>query len=170
MSIFFPVPISNKIGFDDIVHFILNKSTNQHIILINTLPIHQQQYLIQYTISCDVEEKVINDSLLSSLVKNQIIIIYGKNHTDNTMESKYNQLVKLGFLSTHLFIYYGGIFEWALLQDIYGDINFPTNSSPTDFMIFKPDIIIPKNTPSTTILPSTTLTSHPFFSSLFNPF
>lgn len=42
------------------------------------------------------------------------------------------QLVKLGYLETNLFIYYGGLFEWSLLQDIYGNENFETIGNISD--------------------------------------
>ena len=35
---------------------------------------------------------------------------------------KYRQLVDLGF--SNVYIYTGGLFEWLLLQDIYGSTNF----------------------------------------------
>ena len=39
---------------------------------------------------------------------------------------KYDQLIGLGFVN--VFIYPGGLFEWLLLQDIYGYDNFPTQN------------------------------------------
>ena len=38
----------------------------------------------------------------------------------------------------NLFIYYGGIFEWSLLQDTYGENNFPTTSCIIQYLQFKP--------------------------------
>ena len=54
------------------------------------------------------------------------IIIYGKNCNDEKIYIKYQQLISLGFYN--VFIYVGGLFEWLLLQDIYGSDEFPTTS------------------------------------------
>ena len=48
---------------------------------------------------------------------------------------KYNQLVQLGF--TNISVYIGGLFEWMLLQDIYGDTSFPTTSKQLDILRYK---------------------------------
>ena len=50
--------------------------------------------------------------------RNKYIIIYGKNSIDITAENKYNQIKSLGFMN--VLLYSGGLFEWLLLQDIYG--------------------------------------------------
>ena len=52
----------------------------------------EQNYLIKNTVSFDVEEKVINESL--QMYQQKTILIYGKNCLDLTMESKYNQLIQ----------------------------------------------------------------------------
>jgi hypothetical protein len=46
-------------------------------------------------------------------------------------------LLALGFYN--IFIYSGGMFEWLILQDIYGDKEFPTTSKQLDFLKFKPN-------------------------------
>ena len=132
----FKITTFNKVGFDD-VFFALNQSLDSKIIIINTLPCTEQNYLIKNTIPFATEEKVINESM--QLYQQKIIIIYGKNTLDSTIETKYNQLLQLGYLRCNLFIYYGGIFEWALLQDTYGDTNFPTTSQIIDYLVFKPE-------------------------------
>jgi hypothetical protein len=125
----------NKIGFDDIVY--LNKFPSKKIILINTLPINEQSFLIKGTTSFQIEEKIINDSLRQY---DQItIIIYGKNNIDDSVEVKYRQLQNLGYSRNNLYIYYGGILEWSLLQDIYGNDNFQTTSHNIDVLKFKPE-------------------------------
>jgi hypothetical protein len=35
-------------------------------------------------------------------------------------------------------MYTGGLFEWMLLQDIYGDAEFPTTSRELDVLKFRP--------------------------------
>jgi len=44
-------------------------------------------------------------------------------------------LLKLGFNS--VFVYTGGIFEWLLLQDIYGKDEFPTTSEELDILKYR---------------------------------
>ena len=65
------------------------------------------------------------------------LIIYGKNVNDESVEKKYNQIVALGF--TYVFIYSGGMFEWVLMQDIYGMEEFPTTDYTLDILKFKPN-------------------------------
>jgi hypothetical protein len=105
----------------------LNKS-----ILINTLHINNQTCLIQGTTPASRETDIMNDLLKND--RNKEIIIYGMNNLDMTVISKYNQLKKLGF--TSVYIYFGGLFEWALLNDIYGSTNFPTTSKIDDPLVF----------------------------------
>ena len=64
------------------------------------------------------------------------IILYGKNSNDELIERKTLQLQQLGF--HNIFIYVGGMFEWLLLQDIYGEDVFPTTSKENDILKFKP--------------------------------
>lgn len=134
LSSFFYTTKFNKVGFDDVFFAITNNNNN--ILVINTLSNMEQNYLIKNTVSFDVEEKVINESL--QMYQQKTILIYGKNCLDLTMESKYNQLIQLGYLQSNLFIYYGGIFEWSLLQDTYGENNFPTTSRIIQYLQFKP--------------------------------
>ena len=65
------------------------------------------------------------------------IIIYGKNSTDSSAIKKYDQLVKLGIKD--VYIYYGGLFEWLLLNELYGNEEFPvTNNSNIDLLQYRP--------------------------------
>ena len=64
------------------------------------------------------------------------IIIYGRNSNDETIYKKYNQLFGLGF--TNVYVYIGGLFEWLLLQDIYGTDEFPTTTIQRDILKYKP--------------------------------
>ena len=98
--------------------------------LINTLDNDKQECLIKNTISASNEEELINKYLKRN--KSIKILIYGENCSDNKVISKYNQLYKLGFVN--LYVYLGGIFEWLLLQDIYGDDEFPTTSKIIDLL------------------------------------
>ena len=64
------------------------------------------------------------------------IIVYGKNSNDKTIYNKINQLIELGFFNIYLYI--GGMFEWMLLQDIYGNELFPTTTNELDIIQFSP--------------------------------
>ena len=120
-------------NFEDILNVL--KQPTQYI-LINTLPIHEQECLIPHTLSCHIEEKTINELLYKGTMKLYSIIVYGKNGNDTTAEDKYIQLKQLGF--TNVYVYTGGLFEWCLLQDIYGAENFPTTKKILDFLKYKP--------------------------------
>lgn len=102
-------------------------------ILINTMPLNEQECLIKNTIVASEEEREINH-LLSQKIKADIII-YGKNFLDRTVYKKYEQLNNLGF---NVRIYIPGLFEWLLLQDIYGFDNFPTTIRELDILKFRP--------------------------------
>ena len=120
--------VISKVNFEDI------QTSRNTAILINTLPNTMQDCLISGTTPIAGEEKLINDLLNSNT--NQVIIIYGKNSNDETIYTKYNQLKKLGFTNAKLYI--GGLFEWLLLQDIYGDDEFKTTKKELDILKFKP--------------------------------
>ena len=121
---------ARKANFEDI-----QKITNGKIrgILINTMSFTEQKCLIRKTIPIDEEETIINSHIKGDKQIN--IIIYDKNSTENKLLKKYKQLIDLGF--KNVFIYPGGIFEWLLLQDIYGDTNFPTTSKELDILKYK---------------------------------
>jgi hypothetical protein len=124
-----------KLGFDDVLYAI----TQPNYILINTLPITEQDYLIQNTMPCVLEEKRMNELMNSGDKDRFIIIIYGKNSMDDTVDKKYHQICDLGFSRSCVYVYTGGLFEWCLLQDIHGKANFPTMGSCRDILRFKPD-------------------------------
>jgi len=141
----------NKINYEDVQHaykfsYKNNDNYNNHnddhkkYIIINTMDKHLQLCLIQNTISIQHEEETIN-SILNNKYQfsnsNDItVIIYGMNSNDESIYSKYEQLVKLGI--KNVFIYTGGMFEWLLLQDIYGYDLFPTTSRELDILKYKP--------------------------------
>jgi hypothetical protein len=120
-----------KINFEDIQTAFKNSNI---YLLINTLPDSEQDCLILNTIPAHKEEQVINNHMYSS--KRVRIAIYGRNSSDEKIYKKYDQLVKLGF--QNVFIYMGGMFEWLMLQDIYGYEEFPTTIKQLDFLKYKP--------------------------------
>ena len=123
----------NKINFEGMQNIINNNTTKGKFIIINTLDTNNQDCLIKNTILPDKEIEELNKYLRED--KNINIVIYGENCSDNKIVSKYNQLYKLGF--TNLYVYIGGLFEWLLLQDIYGDEEFPTTEKCLDILKYK---------------------------------
>ena len=111
-----------------------NDGNNNKYAIINTLDPLYQTCLIPNTIPIAEEEEIVNDIITNS--KKTKIIIYGLNSNDEKVYSKYEQLVKLGI--KHVYIYNGGMFEWLLLQDVYGRELFPTTSRELDILKYKP--------------------------------
>ena len=124
----------NKINFENMQDAITKKD---HII-INTLDINNQDCLILGTISPQEEIKILNAHLKNT--KDAKIIVYGANCNDDKILTKYKQLINLGFSNTY--IYLGGMFEWLLMQEIYGDEygEFPTTSKELDILKYKAKI------------------------------
>ena len=79
-------------------------------LLINTLSENEQSCLIKNTIHANNEEGMINHQLQARNTRAPIIV----------------------------YIYQGGLFEWLLLQDIYGADEFPTTASEIDILKYKP--------------------------------
>ena len=104
-------------------------------LLINTLPLSDQTCLIQTTLPYDAEEVQLNALLTNYEFKSHRIYVYGRNANDPTAEAKCQQLVSLGF--QHVYVYRGGLFEWLLLQDIYGASEFPTTRKVLDLLQYR---------------------------------
>ena len=119
------------VNFEDIQYAIKNPG---YYIIINTLPIQEQKCLIRTTINYDQEENLINQLLSQGISKT--IIVYGRNDNDTTVDKKYHQLLSLGFVD--IYIYRGGLFEWLLLQDIYGNSEFNSTSKMLDILKYRP--------------------------------
>lgn len=126
-------------NFENIQHLSKNNNFDKYL-LINVLDKNLQDILIENTINIDNESKIINN-LLENNNKNIYIFVYGKNSNDKLVYKKYKQLIELGFKNTYIYI--GGLFEWLLLQDIYGPDEFKTSnisvsSLPVDIIKYKP--------------------------------
>ena len=102
-----------KINYEDMQTVIKNPEI---YLIINTMSPSDQKCLIVNTTFAEEEETLINKYLKEN--KNIRIIIYGKNCNDESVQKKYQQLLSLGFYN--IFVYTGGMFEWLLMQDIYG--------------------------------------------------
>ncbi len=103
------------------------------IVLINTLPITRQDCLIKGTLKALHEVDIMNKLLKTN--KNKEIVLYGIHHTDLSVIKKYNQLKKLGFKNVH--IYFGGMYEWLLLQEIFDTTNFQTDGYIKNIVDYK---------------------------------
>ena len=123
----------NNVNFEDIQHAITN--TNKYVI-ITTISGNGHTSFIQGTIPIETEEHVINSMLNSGKYKDINIIVYGLNCNDISIYNKVKQLKSLGI--NKVFVYVGGIFEWLLLQDIYGTSHFPTTCVEKDLLKYKP--------------------------------
>jgi len=123
--------IIKKVSFQDIQY----AQTNERTIIINTLSEQEQSILIFRTVAIASEIGQVENAIK---LKNNIII-YGKHSNDESIYVKYNQISKLGGLA---YIYIGGLFEWLLLQDIYGHELFKTTNKTLDILKFKPNNIL----------------------------
>ena len=123
--------VYKKLSFEDIQFAIRNRG---EFVIINTLPVTDQSCLIENTITHVEEEQILNN-LLTNYGLNQKIIVYGRNNKDNTINTKYDQLMNLGFQTVYLYV--GGMFEWLCLQDIYGNEEFPTTTRELDILKYK---------------------------------
>lgn len=124
--------VCNKINFEDIQHTMKNADI---FFIINTMSQNEQSCLINNTTPIDQEERIINNFIKTNTF-NVKIIIYGKNSNEGLVEDKAAQLRQLGF--TNIYIYLGGMFEWLMLQDIYGEEEFPTTTKEIDILKYKP--------------------------------
>ena len=127
---------NHYINFED-MQYVVNEQNNQthykKTIIVNTLEAHHQSCLIAGTLTVEMEIDVLNAHLNKN--KDIQIVIYGMNAADGTCMKKYDQLIKLGFYN--VYIYGGGLFEWLLLQDVYGAELFPTTSARADILKYK---------------------------------
>jgi hypothetical protein len=131
------VKTKNFIGFENIKQFLSNRQTinNKIILLINTLSTNEQNILIVGTIPYQQEEEILNKIIEQNECKKYILYIYGKNCLDDTVITKFHFLCELGFV---VYVYIGGLFEWLMLQELYGVDEFPTSSTTNDIIKYRP--------------------------------
>jgi len=118
-----------KINFEDMQDMIRDNKT----IIVNTLDISKQDCLIKRTITASEEVNIINQLIKSDYANR--VVIYGMNAADESIVRKYNQLTSLGLVN--VVVYPGGLFEWLLLQDVYGMDDFPTTKKELDILKYK---------------------------------
>jgi len=139
MFLFQPQHKIKKIGFEEIQMQINQKTVGpKKTIFINILPSNNQLCLIPSTIDIHIEETLINEILEGNEpIRNYSIFIYGENsHAGTALEKKASEFIRLGFIDVS--IYLGGMFEWLLLQDIYGNNEFPTTTKTLDILRYRP--------------------------------
>jgi hypothetical protein len=127
----------NNVNFEE-VQKIININNNLNTVIINTLPTHTQEYVILNTTNALKEEQYLNEQLQNGN-KNIKILVYGKHYNDNSVLKKCSDLKTLGFSDVNM--YGGGVFEWLLLRDVYGDELFPLNVGPhsaVEILDYKP--------------------------------
>jgi hypothetical protein len=124
-----PIP---RIGFEEMMKVIVQP---HKYVLINTLSPQLQHCLLPTTVSATEEEAVVNDLLHKYQPEAKTIVLYGRNSTDASVDKKYFQILGLGF--GEIVVYYGGMFEWLLLQDVYGASQFPTTTKVLDILMYK---------------------------------
>jgi hypothetical protein len=120
----------SKLNYEDILYIIQYPT---EFTLINTMSLLEQDCLIPTTIPAIKEETVLN-GFLKERNKERKIVIYGRNCNDDSILTKYKQICSLGF--TNVYVYPGGMFEWLLLEDVYGD--FPVVNKALDLLKYKP--------------------------------
>lgn len=114
---------------------VLAAKTSNGALFVNTLDSRQQDCLILDTTTARDEEQVLNGLIESGATQNQIVV-YGRNCTDKSPYRKAEQLRSHGFGTVA--VYPGGMLEWCLLQDAYGEKAFPTTMKCDDLMCFSP--------------------------------
>jgi rhodanese-related sulfurtransferase len=106
-------------------------------LLINVLHQDDQAVLIAGTVKpCD-EVEAVNDALRRKFP----IIVYGRHANDLAAEAKCAQLASLG---SRPYLYAGGLFEWLLLQDVFGAEQFPTTGTKLDILEYMPSVVLTK--------------------------
>ena len=122
------------IGFEDML--VLLRS---NVVLLNTLERREQTCLIRGTVHADDEEQTMNTMLTSTdtLVTDRLVVVYGRHNLDPKPVEKAKMLRTLGL--TRLLVYRGGLFEWLLLQEVFGPEQFPTEGTAcTDLLLYRP--------------------------------
>jgi hypothetical protein len=72
----------------------------------------------------DEEQKM--NALIKQGEFDELIVVYGKNYSDENVFRKYEQLVNFGFSNVR--VYRGGMYEWLLLHCIHGNNMYPVDN------------------------------------------
>jgi len=114
----------------------IQQAKSKNDVLIHIMEDDQKLMMILGSLTANTETTKVNDMISRNEYETNIMI-YGRNdHDYDKLIAKHKQLKSLGF--KHVYIYLGGMFEWLLLQDVYGVKEFPTTIVPG----VKPDPIL----------------------------
>lgn len=134
-----------RIGFEDVLsaqRANMDPTINVgKYVIIHTMDANEP-CLIAGTLSPEKEEQFINDYLTKYTATATQIILYGRHSADETPYTKYKQLLSYGI--SEVSIYSGGLFEWLLLQDIYGVSAFTTTVPCRDMLKYRPSEVFGK--------------------------
>ena len=117
--------VSDRVNFDDVV------SKEATTILINVMEDVDQNVLIKGTVPCNDEVAEVQKAIL----ERSTVIVYGRNCHDDRVFSKYVQIKKLGGKPK---VYLGGLFEWMLLHEVYGNDRFPLTTDKFELYQYRP--------------------------------
>lgn len=132
-----------KIGFQDVQRVLREQSEDrltQSTLLLSTLQVNEQQCLIAGTRRAEEEEQVVNQLLKSTQHANVSVVVYGKHGCDETACARAEQLRSLGFAKVYWYV--GGLFEWLILQDMYGEKQFATSGKELDLLKYMPPMVM----------------------------
>ncbi len=108
----------NYANYCDIQNAVRSGKTVVHI-----MDVSDETILIKGTLTAYQEVEKINLWISNGAFDNEIYI-YGYSNADfNKLLQRHKQLLGLGFHK--VYIYFGGMFEWLLLRDVYGATEFP---------------------------------------------
>ena len=120
-----------KVNYEDV------QSSMGVALLISVFGNEEQSVLIEGTIRCEDEVAAVEDAIKRKFP----IIVYGRHANDEKALAKCVQLMSLG---SNAYLYGGGLFEWLLLQDVYGAELFLTNGTTIDHLQYKAPSILSK--------------------------
>jgi hypothetical protein len=116
--------VIQRASFEDV------EAAQEGAAVIITVLAEHETVLIKGTVPFDEEVARVEHAIR----RKEHIIVYGRNSNDEAVYKKYDQLVKLG---GRPLVYTGGLFEWLLLQDIYGD-RIQTTTKTLDLLKYRP--------------------------------
>ena len=126
-----PAPKITRVNFEFLKAKAKEKGKD---IIIHTLEKSEQYCLIKDTLTAEREESILNE-YLTDYNTTVGIIVYGRNSVDESAYKKCEQLAKLGFVN--IYYYVAGLFEWLLLQELYGKDEFPTDGKCRDLLAWR---------------------------------
>lgn len=97
----------------------------ERVYLITVMERDESDKVIKGTIPFKEEEITMNSIIKQNKMDTVTVIVYGKDACDERIYKKAKQMMELGFKRVRIYI--GGMFEWNLLVELYGDENFPTS-------------------------------------------